>query len=331
MLFLLTGGVQTGKTRWLEQLIAELADDGVESQGVVAPGVWCQREGEEVPGERPLGSGQGEYEKLGIDNVLLPGGERLPFARRRDLARQEGTFDPASQSAAAQLAWEISDDAIARVNAHLDALGCSSEEDPPLEHNFLAVEKGTNVSRETLWQDQVVASAAMESAMDFSADCATKLASECATKPAADCATMLAAECATKPAADCATKPTAGSIVDFSPASSGSPEVPNALGAREEGAAENGVRPALLVVDELGRLELEHGRGLTSALDLIGRGATARFPHALVVVRAWLRDGVEARFADAWGGTFAIEPGDAARDAVRAAFSLAPFIDKKYH
>lgn len=315
MLFLLTGGVQTGKTRWLEQLIAELADDGVESQGVVAPGVWCQREGEEVPGERPLGSGQGEYEKLGIDNVLLPGGERLPFARRRDLARQEGTFDPASQSAAAQLAWEISDDAIARVNAHLDALGCSSEEDPPLEHNFLAVEKGTNVSRETLWQDQVVASVVIESAMDFSTDCATKLA----------------AECATKPAADCATKPTAGSIADFSPASSGSPEVPNALGAREEGAAENGVRPALLVVDELGRLELEHGRGLTSALDLIGRGATARFPHALVVVRAWLRDGVEERFADAWGGTFAIEPGDAARDAVRAAFSLAPFIDKKYH
>ena len=47
MLFLLTGGVQTGKTRWLEQLLAELADDGVESQGVVAPGVWRQRGGED--------------------------------------------------------------------------------------------------------------------------------------------------------------------------------------------------------------------------------------------------------------------------------------------
>lgn len=221
MLFLLTGGVQTGKTRWLEQLLAELADDGVESQGVVAPGVWRRRDDEEASEDRPFGSGQGEYEKLGIDNVLLPGGERLPFARRRDLAKQEGTFDPASQSAAAQLVWEISDDAIARVNAHFDALGSRSYR------------------------------------REFS--------------------------------------------------------------------------PALLVVDELGRLELEHGCGLTSALDLIGCGATACFPHAIVVVRAWLRDRAEERFAGAWGGAIAIEPGNVARDAVRAAFGLAPFIDNWYH
>lgn len=121
MLFLLTGDVQIGKTRWLERLAAELAGDGVPVAGVLAPGVWRVREPHEVPGERGL-AGEGRFEKLGIDNVLLPGGERVPFARRRDLALAEGSFDPTSQSASAQLAWEIADEAIARVNAHFDRI-----------------------------------------------------------------------------------------------------------------------------------------------------------------------------------------------------------------
>lgn len=247
VLFLLTGEVQSGKTRWLENLLAQLAHRGVESCGVVAPGVW-RRCGEHVQeGDVHLGadtrgsdlsagidvqgngvsagadicgvqSGSsavaGVYEKLGIDNVLLPDGVRLSFARRRDLAQQEGMLDPASQSATARLAWEISDAAIAQVNAHFDTLA------------------------------QVTAS-----------------------------------------------------------------------------------HSSLLVVDELGRLELEHGCGLTSAVDMLSQGATARFPHALVVVRSWLRSRAEERFADVWGGVCAIEPGDVARDAVFRSFDLAPFID----
>ena len=78
MLFLLTGDVQIGKTRWLERLAAELSGDGVQVAGVLAPGVWRVREPHEVPGERGL-AGEGRFEKLGIDNVLLPGGERVPF------------------------------------------------------------------------------------------------------------------------------------------------------------------------------------------------------------------------------------------------------------
>ena len=35
MLFLLTGDVQIGKTRWLERLAAELAGDGVPVAGVL--------------------------------------------------------------------------------------------------------------------------------------------------------------------------------------------------------------------------------------------------------------------------------------------------------
>ena len=69
MLFLLTGDVQIGKTRWLEGLIAALADVGVGAAGVVAPGQW-------VPSTGPEADANG-YEKLGIDNLLLPEGGRL--------------------------------------------------------------------------------------------------------------------------------------------------------------------------------------------------------------------------------------------------------------
>ena len=204
MLFLLTGDVQIGKTRWLERLASELYAEGCEVAGVVAPGVW-------------RAAGEGGFEKLGIDNVLLPDGERVAFARRRDLARAEGSLDPESQSEAAQLAWHISDDALARVNAHF---GCIAE---------------------------------------------------------------------------------------------------GMCGGAEEGKA----RPGLLVVDELGRLELERGCGLVAATELLARGATARFPHALAVVRDWLLPRAVERFGAAWGGARAISPDDGARGLVRAACGLA--------
>ena len=204
MLFLLTGDVQIGKTRWLERLASELYAEGCEVAGVVAPGVW-------------RAAGEGGFEKLGIDNVLLPDGERVAFARRRDLARAEGSLDPESQSEAAQLAWHISDDALARVNAHF---GCIAE---------------------------------------------------------------------------------------------------GMCGGAEEGKA----RPGLLVVDELGRLELERGCGLVAATELLARGATARFPHALAVVRDWLLPRAVERFGAAWGGARAISPDDEARGLVRAACGFA--------
>lgn len=204
MLFLLTGDVQIGKTRWLERLASELYAEGCEVAGVVAPGVW-------------RAAGEGGFEKLGIDNVLLPDGERVAFARRRDLARAEGSLDPESQSEAAQLAWHISNDALARVNAH-----------------FGLIAEGM-------------------------------------------------------------------------------------CGGAEEGEA----RPRLLVVDELGRLELERGCGLVAATELLARGATARFPHALAVVRDWLLPRAVERFGAAWGGARAISPDDGARGLVRAACGLA--------
>lgn len=202
MLFLLTGEVQIGKTRWLESLVTELADCGVSCVGVLAPGQWVPSEGEHADANG--------FEKLGIDNVLLPSGERIPFARRGDLARADGTFDEESQAAKAELAWHIDDAAIDRVNAHF-----------------------------------------------------------------------------------------------------------NEIATHASAAA-----PGLLIVDELGRLEIWRGGGLTSAMALLAQGPTAAFPHALAVVRDYLLDDAEALFAEAWPDHCRIKPNDAAREAILAAFEV---------
>ena len=211
MLFLLTGEVQIGKTRWLEGLVADLAERGVPCVGVLAPGQWVAS-----AGERADGNG---YEKLGIDNVLLPGGERVPFARRGDLARADGTFDEDSQAARAELAWHISDVAIEHVNAHFRKL-----------------------------RSLVRAEAVSES------------------------------------------------------------EAPR-----------RSSQPGLLVVDELGRLEIWRGGGLAEAVALLGEGPTVAFPHALVVVRDYLAADAEALLAEAWPDRMRIAPDKEGQVAVLSA------------
>lgn len=119
MLLILTGDVQIGKTRWLQNAVAHLEEAGVPCRGVLAPGTWIEK-------------ADGSFEKTGIDNLLLPGHEIVPFARRADLARKDGLFDAESQAGRAQLKWHISDEAIARVNGHLRALRESGAE-PPAE------------------------------------------------------------------------------------------------------------------------------------------------------------------------------------------------------
>lgn len=209
MLFLLTGDVQIGKTRWLERLCADLANSGVCVAGVVAPGQWVPRpEGE--PGGKHGFDGAGRFEKLGIDNVLLPQGERIEFARRRDLASAGQAFAEGSQAKAAQLGWAISDEAIAQVNQHFAELAATSRIAP-------------------------------------------------------------------------------GSF---------------------------------LVVDELGRLELLRGCGLTNAVTLLDAGPTPAFPHALAVVRETLLDEAVRRFEPAWGEPRPIAPDDEARQLIFNAFEV---------
>ena len=185
MLFLLSSEIQSGKTRWLEALVQELVAEGFACSGVLAPGVW-----------RELDDGAG-FEKLGIDNVLLPSGERIAFGRRRDLV-ERGDSSSAGKDDEGGLEWVIFDDAVDRVNEHFRALSQRSHEDV------------------------------------------------------------------------CA--------------------------------------PGLLIVDEMGRLELQSDKGLLVARRLLEEGPSPAFSHALVVVRSRLVDLAEARFAEAWGGSVRIAP-----------------------
>lgn len=182
MLYLLTGQVQTGKTRWLQGLVSAYEARGVAVGGVLAPGVWR---------EATARDGAASFEKLGIDNILLPEHETIPFASRRDLAVLDGTIDAESQSARARLHWEISRDALARVNAHFE-----------------------------------------------------QLTREAHVKTAA----------------------------------------------------------SLLVVDELGRLELLHGEGLACALALLELGPTPAYPEAIVVVRETLLPQAHELLDGPWNG-----------------------------
>lgn len=70
-------------------------------------------------------------------------------------------------------------------------------------------------------------------------------------------------------------------------------------------------RPGLLVVDELGPLELRRGAGLTEALALLAEGPTPAWPHALVVVRAGLAGEAASLLAPAWGEVRELRPDDA--------------------
>ncbi len=207
MLFILTGDVQIGKTRWLQRLVADLDARGAAPFGVIAPGQWAPRRNP-APDEEP-------FDKLGIDNVLLPEGTVVPFARRADLARESGAYDEDSQAAQAELAWHISDEAIAVVNGHF--------------------------------------AKALEEK------------------------------------------------------------------AGGEGAKAAALLGALLVVDELGRLELLHDQGLTAAVALLECGPTRHFPHALAVVRDYLLPQAVQRFGIAWNGVTVIGPTEQALALVESA------------
>lgn len=200
MLYILTGDIQTGKTRWLTALMDELRNRGAHVYGITAPGVWVEPNDAT---KASIGDDGIAREKVGIDNVLWPQVERIAFARRRDLC--DGNTGHA-QSDNAQLGWAIDDAAIERVNEHFD------------------------------WIGQAAARAS---------------------------------------------------------------------------AAERA--HSLVVVDELGRLELLRGQGLTSALKLLDSGPAGSCEQALIVVREALLEPALERFASSWDEILPIGPTEEAR------------------
>lgn len=88
-------------------------------------------------------------------------------------------------------------------------------------------------------------------------------------------------------------------------------DVPREDSPHKDASPARSARPGLLVVDELGPLELRRGAGLTEALALLAEGPTPAWPHALVVVRAGLAEEAAALLAPAWGEVRELRPDDA--------------------
>lgn len=279
MLFLLTGDVQIGKTRWLEDLCASPQAAGTCVAGVVAPGQWVPRP-KGQPGGKHGFDGAGRFEKLGIDNVLLPQGERIEFARRRDLAAEGKAFEEGAQAKAAKLGWAISDTAIAQVNSH-----------------FAALAKQAGIAP-----------------ADDADDLATAQAETGAT-PAGDNGYACKPTTAIAPVNNGAFSPATAEIInEASPLAQINVDDPATANITASVAQ---LAPhAMLVVDELGRLELLRGCGLTNALAILDAGPTSQFPHAIAVVRETLLDEAHRRFEPRWGKVTVIGPDDAARNLV---------------
>lgn len=213
MLFLLTGDVQIGKTRWLERLVEVFAEADVTSYGVLSPGVWIDHALAQEVGVEQKEEGrfrqegcQGEpprrFEKIGIDTLFLPDKRRARFALRRDIAQASGLYADEDQAARAGLIWHISDGAINAVNEH-----------------FLSISR-------------------------------------------------------------------------------------DLMNASSSGADAQGI----LIVDELGWLELMHDEGFVEAMRLLDQGPQEGIRDAIIVVREALLDFAEERFASLWGGCLRIDP-----------------------
>ena len=280
MLFLLTGDVQIGKTRWLEDLCTSLQAAGTCVAGVVAPGQWVPRP-EGQPGGKHSFDGAGRFEKLGIDNVLLPQGKRIEFARRRDLAAKSKAFTEGKQAKAAKLGWAISDTAIAQVNAHFAELAKQASIAP--------ADSGAYDPTTAQAEVDTPAAAPLDNGV------CPPVAAETAAK-----ISPLAQINSDEPTVAATAAKAEGNVLAAAPAANETRLAPHAM----------------LVVDELGRLELLRSCGLTNALAILDAGPTPQFPHAIAVVRETLLDEARKRFEPRWGKAAVIGTDDAARNLV---------------
>lgn len=236
MLFILTSEIQSGKSRWLENLIERFSEHEIAYAGVLAPGIWRKRNNDVILKERIEASMRGEdpnaikrFEKLGINNILLPSNELIEFARRCDL--QNGTPSKhLNESEKAGLEWVIFDDAVERVNSHLKDIEANAFDD--------------------------------QSSNDGETN-----------------------------------HPNKRGHLHESRKSPRTTRLQTNLG-----------KSGILIIDEIGRLELQHEGGLTAAMELLRRGPSKTFPHALIVVRPKLTPLAEQHFSSSWGSPTYISP-----------------------
>lgn len=133
MLFILTGEVQTGKTRWLSELTLRLSEENIPCYGVLTPGTWKREDT--------------SFEKLGIEAVLLPQNQVIPFAKRGDLVLPEEHIS--KQSSSLGLHWCIFEGALQEVNEHFSKL-----------HSKVCTSSATGEGQTELTQDKTLVSEA---------------------------------------------------------------------------------------------------------------------------------------------------------------------------
>ncbi len=77
----------------------------------------------------------------------------------------------------------------------------------------------------------------------------------------------------------------------------------------------------LLIVDELGQLELIKGGGFTSAMRLLEKGSTPLYNHAIVVARSGLANLAQEYLSKSWGEVSRISHRDQAKELLVSLFS----------
>ena len=104
MLYILTGPIQSGKTRWLQAAIDALQDRETICEGVIAPGIWK--------------SSNEMLVKEGITNELLPSREKVIFAHKANKTKGISANLNCSDKPSAESGWHIYQNAINKVNDH---------------------------------------------------------------------------------------------------------------------------------------------------------------------------------------------------------------------
>ncbi|MDR2672412.1 MAG: hypothetical protein LBC35_03825 [Coriobacteriales bacterium] len=304
MLFCLTGGIQTGKTRWLLHLADELQACGVRCAGVISPGIW-----REIP-DNDCGSRAARYEKLGIEVMLLPGGERLPFAQQRTALPDDKDAASIKQAGQAGQVGQLRKTGqirqLRQARTSTKQAGQAGQTDQSKLSTGQTAQTG-QTKPSTRQADQARLGWAIR---DDTIAAVNRHFKELTSKKKPQGRELLPAE---------KLLPTEKWLQDQE-YSQKHDRLPN-----QEFLPSRG----LLMVDELGRLELELGRGFTAAVRLLDRGPSLSWPHALIVVRDSLADKAIVRFSRAWGSISTINANTESADAVLKAVSTCTTLGLK--
>ncbi len=127
MLYILTGPIQSGKTRWVQEVVRLLEQNTIYCEGVVAPGIWDKKDN--------------TYIKEGIFNELLPSHERVIFGLKADESKGIIANLNCGENPSANSGWYIDPDAVNRVNRHFNELEQSGQRTYSKDRRILIIDE----------------------------------------------------------------------------------------------------------------------------------------------------------------------------------------------